>query len=120
MNNLVGVFIKDEEDETICEDTTIYSFSLIFPGNKSRTFYLHKKEDKKKWVDVLKKALGYSNVFDYYEINDSIGKGAFGLVKAARHKKTGKKVAIKILSKKKMTATEIELQRRELEILKMC
>ena len=120
MNNLVGVFIKDEEDEVLGEDTTIYPFSLIFPGNKSRTFYLQNKKDKMKWMDVLKKVLGYSNIFDYYDINATIGKGAFGLVKAGRHKKTYKRVAIKILAKKEMTEQDIELQRRELEILKMC
>jgi serine/threonine protein kinase len=32
-----------------------------------------------------------------------LGKGKFGLVKAAVHKKIGKKVAVKVMSKKEMT-----------------
>ena len=48
------------------------------------------------------------------------GKGKFGLVKRAVHKKTGKDVAIKILSKKEMDLTDIEMQKREIEVLKMC
>ena len=49
-----------------------------------------------------------------------MGKGKFGLVKSALHKKTGKEVAVKVMSKKEMTPSDVELQKREIEILKMC
>jgi 5'-AMP-activated protein kinase, catalytic alpha subunit len=42
------------------------------------------------------------------------------LVKTGIHKKTSKKVAVKVMSKKEMTPQDLELQRREIEILKMC
>jgi serine/threonine protein kinase len=42
-------------------------------------------------------------MFDFYDIKETLGKGKFGLVKAATHKKTGKKVAVKVMSKKEMT-----------------
>lgn len=64
--------------------------------------------------------IGYSNLFDYYEIKDTLGKGKFGLVKSAVHKSTGKNVAVKVMSKKEMTVSDMELQKREIEILKMC
>ena len=64
--------------------------------------------------------IGYSNLYDYYEIRDTLGKGKFGLVKSAIHKSTGKMVAVKLMSKKEMTVSDVELQRREIEILKMC
>jgi serine/threonine protein kinase len=57
---------------------------------------------------------------DFYEVKEPLGKGKFGLVKSAIHKKTGKTVAVKIMSKKEMTVSDVELQRREIEILKMC
>ena len=120
MHNLIGVFIKDEPEEYLDSTTVLYPFSLIFPGNKPRTYYLLNKEDKTKWMDAIKKVIGYSNLFDYYEIKETLGKGKFGLVKAAEHKKTGKKVAVKVMSKKEMTVQDVELQRREIEILKMC
>lgn len=56
----------------------------------------------------------------HYEIKDSIGKGKFGRVKLGIHKKTGKKVAIKILKKKKMDPEDFELYKWEVEILKIC
>jgi hypothetical protein len=40
MHNLIGVFIKDEAEEQIDESTFLYPFSLIFPGNTTRTYYL--------------------------------------------------------------------------------
>jgi serine/threonine protein kinase len=41
-------------------------------------------------------------------------------VKAAIHKKTGKKVAVKKMKKKEMEAKDLELQKREIEVLKIC
>ena len=120
MHNLVGVFIKDEPEDQMDSTTILYPFSLIFPGNKPRTYYLLNKEDKQKWMDAIKKVIGYSNLFDYYDVKETLGKGKFGLVKSAVHKKSGKKVAVKVMSKKEMTVQDVELQRREIEILKMC
>lgn len=81
----------------------LYPFSLIFPGNKPRTYYLLNEEDRKKWTDSIKKVIGYSSLLDFYEMKETLGKGKFGLVKAAVHKKTGKKVAVKVMTKKDMT-----------------
>jgi len=120
MHNLVGVFIKDEPEEQLDATTVLHPFKLIFPGNKSREYYLLTKEEKNKWIDAIKKVIGYSNLFDYYDIGGTLGKGKFGLVKSASHKKTGKKVAVKIMSKKEMSPSDVELQRREIEVLKMC
>ena len=51
--------------------------------------------------------VGYSNLFDYYNIEETLGKGQFGLVKLATHRKTGQKVAIKTIHKKNMRQIEI-------------
>jgi hypothetical protein len=61
---------------------------LIFPQNKSRVYYLIKQSQRDKWVEVIKEAIGYANPEDYYEIKGTLGKGKFGLVKLAVHKKT--------------------------------
>lgn len=58
-------------------------------------------------------------MFDFYNFEDNLGKGQFGLVKLATHKKTGKKVAIKTVHKKDMKPIEIYQQRREIDVLKM-
>lgn len=68
MHSLVGVFIKDEVEEQLDSTTVLYPFKLVFPGNKARSYYLTSKEDKEKWVSVIKNVIGYANMFDYYDI----------------------------------------------------
>jgi len=120
MHSLVGVFIKDEAEEQLDSTTVLYPFKLIFPPNKARSYYLTSREEKERWMTAIKHVIGYSNVFDYYEIKQTLGKGKFGLVKSAIHKKSRKAVAVKVMSKKEMSVQDVELQRREIEILKMC
>lgn len=120
MHNLIGVFIKDEPEERVDATTVLYPFKLIFPPNKVRTYYLQSQEDKERWIRAIKKVIGYQNLFDFYDMKEPLGKGKFGLVRAALHKKTNKTVAVKLMSKKEMTVSDVELQRREIEILKMC
>ena len=110
MHNLIGCFIKDEPEEYFDSTTVMYPFTLIFPGSsKPRTYYCLKKDEKDKWIAAIKKVIGYSNLFDHYDVKESLGQGKFGLVKAAKHKKTGKKVAVKIMSKKEMSVQDVEL-----------
>jgi serine/threonine protein kinase len=71
-------------------------------------------------MEKLKLAIGYYSITSFYDIGVAIGKGKFGRVKLATHKKTNKKVAVKILKKKKMDAEDFELYKREVEILKIC
>mmetsp|Transcript_19109 Transcript_19109/g.22031 ORF Transcript_19109/g.22031 Transcript_19109/m.22031 type:complete len:786 (-) Transcript_19109:37-2394(-) len=119
MVNLISVFLRVDPDEQLDKKNTLYPFSLIFP-NKERTFYLLSKDDRDKWMNEIKRAIGYASLTDFYDVKDAVGKGKFGTVKLGIHKKTGKKVAIKVMKKKQMTLQDIELQKREIEILKIC
>ena len=47
--------------------------------------------------------MGTANVFQFYRLDKTLGEGSYGLVKLAYHIKTGKKVAIKQIRKKKMS-----------------
>jgi hypothetical protein len=119
MVSLISVFLRIEPEEPLDKKNTLYPFSLIFP-NKERTFYLLSAEKRDEWVMKIKEAIGYASLTDYYEVKEAVGKGKFGTVKLGVHKKTGKKVAIKVMKKKQMTLQDIELQKREIEILKIC
>ncbi|CAN0303986.1 unnamed protein product [Bubo scandiacus] len=55
----------------------------------------------------------YEEVFDCYELRETIGTGGFGKVKLARHLLTGEKVAIKIMDK---LALGDDLHRVKIEI----
>jgi len=102
------------------EDQSIkYPFMLIFP-NKRRIYYLETKEERDKWVEVIKKSIGFANLHDFYELKESLGKGKYGLVKRGVHKKSAKEVAVKIVKKKELSLKDIELLKREIEVLKIC
>lgn len=67
MHLLTGVFIKDEIEETAENKAILYPISLNFINNK-KTFYAFTKEDKAIWLKLLKEAIGYTNLYDYYEL----------------------------------------------------
>lgn len=57
---------------------------------------------------------------DFYEVSTNLGKGQFGVVKLAKHRKNKNNVAIKTITKANMKPIEVFQQRREIEVLKMC
>ena len=118
MHNLSGVFIN-EENPKVVNGKKFFCFSVTYP-KKTRYYYIEKEDEYKTWVEKLKIATGYTNLLDIYEVKEKLGNGKFGLIKLGINKKTGQKVAIKIMSKKDMTNQDLELVRTEIEILKIC
>lgn len=108
MHSMIGTFIKDMPSEfSQSEDSELHPVKIVLPPNKSRILYFKEKSAQLEWLERLKKIVGYSNLFDFYNFEDNLGKGQFGLVKLASHKRTGKKVAIKTVHKKDMKPIEI-------------
>lgn len=54
-------------------------------------------------MEAIKKAIGYANLFDFYDIKENLGQGKYGVVKKAIHKKSGKEVAVKVVKKKELS-----------------
>ena len=94
MHNLSGVFIKKGDD-----------------------FEVNGKN--KNWFDKLNTAIENKSLFDKYEVKQKIGKGKFGLVKLGINKESKEKVAIKIMTKKNMDKSDLELAKVEIDILKI-
>jgi serine/threonine protein kinase len=119
MKSLAGVYLKYELEEVVEGGMKMFPFMLIFP-NKRRIYYLKSKEEKEKWTLAIKKSIGYANLYDFYELKDNLGKGKYGLVKQAIHKRTGRECAVKIIKKKELSLKDLELLKREIEVLKVC
>jgi serine/threonine protein kinase len=119
MKSLAGVYLKYEIDPVNEMGTLYYPFMLIFP-NKRRIYYLLSQENKDKWVAEIKRAIGYADLYDFYDLKENLGKGKYGLVKQAVHKRTGRDVAVKIIKKKELSLKDLELLKREIEVLKVC
>ena len=118
MHNLSGLFVKVKEAK-IFDGKKYFCFSVVYPA-KTRMYYCDDEKQFKEWIDKLKKATGYTNLLDIYEVKEKLGNGKFGLVKLGINKQTKEKVAIKIMNKEKMDTSDIELMRTEIEILKIC
>ena len=118
MHHLSGIFIQEEKPKVI-NGKKYLCFSMVYP-KKTRVYYCEKENEYKIWIEKLKIATGFTNLTDIYDIGEKIGNGKFGLIKKGTNKKTGKQVAIKIMSKKDMTNQDLELVRTEIEILKIC
>jgi serine/threonine protein kinase len=71
-------------------------------------------------MEAVKKAIGYANLYDFYDVKESLGQGKYGVVKRGTHKKTSKEVAIKIVKKKELSLKDQELLKREIEVMKIC
>ena len=118
MHNLNGLFLQKEKSVEY-EGETYYSFSMVYP-TKTRIYYCKNEKEYNEWIEKLKIATGYTNLLEIYDVKNKLGSGKFGLVKLGIHKKTGEKVAIKIMKKSTMDSSDLELVRTEIEILKIC
>ena len=118
MHNLSGLFIQVEEAK-VFEGKKYYCFSVVYPA-KTRIYYCTDENEYKGWIENLKKATGFTNLLDIYDVKQKLGNGKFGLVKLGVNKQTKEKVAIKIMNKNKMDSSDVELMRTEIEILKIC
>ena len=118
MHNLSGLFLQ-REPSVIYDGVNYYSFSVVYP-TKTRIYYCKSEKEYNEWFEKLKVATGYTNLLDIYEVKNKLGSGKFGLVKLGIDKKTGQKVAIKIMKKSSMDSSDLELVRTEIEILKVC
>ncbi|GAB0199699.1 serine/threonine-protein kinase SIK2 [Grus japonensis] len=67
---------------------------------------------------LLPRGLGPVRV-GFYDIEGTLGKGNFAVVKLARHRITRSEVAIKIIDKSQLDAVNLEKIYREVQIMKM-
>ena len=118
MHNLSGLFLQKEKTVNY-EGVNYYSFSVVYP-TKTRIYYCKNEKEYNEWFEKLKIATGYTNLLDIYDVKNKLGSGKFGLVKLGIDKKTGQKVAIKIMKKSSMDSSDLGLVRTEIEILKVC
>ena len=119
MYSLTGCYIKDEKPEQIQKNLFMYPLLISF-GSSKLVLYAVKPEEQKSWTQSLKKAIGYSDLTDFYELGQTLGTGKFGSVKRARCKETGTTVAVKIIKKSKLSFEDLALAKREIEIMRVC
>jgi hypothetical protein len=77
MHCLVGTFLKEgvTDERNNYNGDTLYALKIILPPNKSRVLYVNSSEDLERWSFKLKEAAGYSNIYDFYDMDKVLGKG---------------------------------------------
>ena len=116
MHNLSGVFIKKGDDFEY-DGKKYLSIIILYKSEKS--YYFDNEQDFNIWFEKLNQAIQNKSLFDKYEVRQKIGKGKFGLVKCGINKETKQQVAIKIMAKKNMDKSDLELAKVEIDILKI-
>ncbi len=66
MHNLSGVFVREEKSEII-NKIVYYPFSVVYP-KKTRTYFCEKDNECKNWIKCIRKATGYQNLIDIYDV----------------------------------------------------
>lgn len=90
MHSLIGTFIKEMPPEiSQSEGCNLFPVKIVLPPNKSRLLYFKNEQIQLEWIKHLKNTIGHTNMFDFYDFKDDLGKGQFGLVKLATHKQNG-------------------------------
>ena len=66
MHNLSGVFVKEEQAISY-DGTPLWCFSVIYP-KKARHYYVDNETDYNNWMKNIRKATGYANLNDIYDV----------------------------------------------------
>ena len=119
MHHLTDTFINSDFNPIYFKSFLLYPFSLTY-SSKESFYYTSDLETRTKWVNQIKLAIKYEDIYEKYILENQIGKGHFGVVYLGLNKINNLKVAIKILNKENMDETDIFLVKKEIEILKIC
>ncbi|RHY30651.1 hypothetical protein DYB32_004157 [Aphanomyces invadans] len=86
---------------------------------EKRFLYAKTVVDRDEWVTELQRASCKVSIDQFYSLGRELGKGRFSHVREATHLVTNEVFAVKIIDKTQLGATEKELLRTEIAILKL-
>jgi len=89
---------------------------IIKLPTRTLELYADTEAERNEWIEVFTQS---SNMFleNFYEVGETIGRGQFGVVRSARNKATGDKVAIKSFKKKQLSEEDYKYLKREIDIV---
>jgi calcium-dependent protein kinase len=120
MHTIVGTFLQEEEKTFDNNFPDFFPVKILLSAFKSRVLYFASSAEQTKWTNSLRYVQGAKNLDDVYTMGKVLGKGQFGEVHSAIHKKTNDLVAIKTVRKKDMKMIEVLQMLREIDVLKAC
>lgn len=67
MYSLAGSLVREELEEIMQSKVVLYPLKIFFGPNHIRVYAL-KKDERTKWINILKEAIGYSNLSEFYDM----------------------------------------------------
>ena len=114
MHTLVGTFVSKMEPIKKESFPLFYPVGISLPPKYSRTIYFNSEELQNTWHRVLAQVSETYLLEDFYTVIKDLGEGSMGVVRLAKHKRTGKQYAVKCMKKAKRNENESLLQKREI------
>ncbi|KAF0689713.1 Aste57867_18861 [Aphanomyces stellatus] len=116
-----GRYVEEKSNPTM-EKNEFFMFELATDSGletEKRILYAKSTSERAEWMAALQTASSKVSIEEFYTIGRELGKGRFSHVKEATHVETGDVFAVKIIDKTQLGATEKELLRTEIAILKL-
>lgn len=74
MHCLSGTYLKETTEEIVdAKGQSFFALKIVIPPNKSRLVFLQTKEEQNLWQGRLMAAMGYSNMFTFYDLEKTLG-----------------------------------------------
>lgn len=118
MHCLLDAFVKSYGQITI-QGSTLFRFEIHF-SSTIKEYYISGLSEYNNWVDKLTKATGNHQITQKYDIGAELVRGKYGIIKLITEKSTCKELCLKVLNKKLAKCAEMEEQKNEIEIMKIC
>ena len=99
-----------------CDKSAATKISIESLG-KTHVLQSASASDQQRWFKHLRAACLGASIANVYNISKDLGSGAFSVVKLAEDKNSKEMVAIKCVDRKKLTADDLAMLRREVQIL---
>jgi hypothetical protein len=117
---LEGAYVKPVDD---AHAPRYFGLSLL-PASASgdaapRLLYARTEVERNEWVSMLRRACRTVAFDESYRMGRRLGQGRFSVVYEATRCDSGGKVAVKVINKATLTATERELLRSEIAALRL-
>lgn len=102
-------------DATLRAHTTGLKIVVRLKNGQELHLFADSVSDFKDWVDTFEDALNWS-FQHFYDVGEQLGRGAFAVVRRARHRATDDDVAVKVITKTRCTEDDLHYLQREVDI----
>jgi len=118
MHSIPGIYFSKKKS-VLYKGQQYYPLKLSITYKKGRMVFFKSEKELEEAYQAFEQISGHYDIKDYYEFKNLISEGTYGKVYKAVNIATNEVVAIKKIGKLKLTDEQLDLQRKEIEVLKV-